>query len=89
MYRDVIPIAPPSPIKKARVEAAKGGSTVDDQAQARFQQHNYDRYEMFTGDPADDPPLPPPPRPGRKGIFSVRNPSLFFLFFLFLQAVPF
>ncbi|KAJ7923563.1 hypothetical protein B0H13DRAFT_1864713 [Mycena leptocephala] len=70
MYRDVIPIAPPSPIKKARVEAAKGGSTVDDQAQARFQQHNYDRYEMFTGDPADDPPLPPPPRPGRKGIFS-------------------
>jgi hypothetical protein len=89
MYRDMIPIAPPSPIKKARVEAAKGRSTIDNQAQARFQQHNYDRYEMFTGDPADNPPLPPPPRPGRKGIFSVRNPSLFFLFFLFLQAVPF
>lgn len=77
VYRDVVPILPPSPIKAARRSAMGGGATGVPLPQFQDASNSGDkRYEMFLDSSADDPPLPPlPPLPGvprpRKPIFSV------------------
>jgi hypothetical protein len=87
IYREVIPIEPPSPIKRARFAAAQGSSESDARpASFAFPEadaHN-DRYDMAFGDD-EEPPAPEPAPRSRKGIFSVRLQrlphSIFILFF--------
>ncbi|KAJ7745627.1 hypothetical protein B0H14DRAFT_3514464 [Mycena olivaceomarginata] len=71
IYREVIPIEPPSPIKRARFAAAQGSSESDARpASFAFPEadaHN-DRYDMAFGDD-EEPPAPEPAPRSRKGIF--------------------
>ncbi|KAJ7823928.1 hypothetical protein B0H13DRAFT_2375773 [Mycena leptocephala] len=75
IYRDIISIEPPSPIKKARATAWQG-SNVNAEFRPRVDEVVDDRYEMFGDDwdaNAADPPvptLPKIPRKRGKGIYS-------------------
>jgi hypothetical protein len=75
MYRDVVPIQPPSPVKNARINTDRRQSQpiAAPSPPFSFSDASDDRYEMFHDGTADDPPvpsLPDIPRP-RKAIFSV------------------
>ncbi|KAJ7302475.1 hypothetical protein DFH08DRAFT_977891 [Mycena albidolilacea] len=72
IYHEVIPIEPPSPIKRARFAAVQGSSESDARpASFAFPEadaHN-DRYNMAFGND-EEPPAPEPAPRSRKGIFS-------------------
>jgi hypothetical protein len=72
VYREVVPIEPPSPLKRARLAATSGSSGQDrlPPPQWDIPSGQDDRYEMFGDDGFDDPPLPPLPQ-ARKPLFSV------------------
>ncbi|KAK7019979.1 CxC2 domain-containing protein [Favolaschia claudopus] len=79
LYHETVPFTPPSPVKRARIEASTlqpntSTSTVQQQDSVN---NESERYQMYSDD--YDNPLPPPPRPKapppRKPIFS--DPTLY------------
>ncbi|KAJ7671114.1 hypothetical protein B0H14DRAFT_2657453 [Mycena olivaceomarginata] len=75
VYREVVVIEPPSPLKRARLAAASGSSGEDRLPPPQWEvpSDQNERYEIFCDDPFDDPPLPllPPPPRARKPLFLV------------------
>jgi hypothetical protein len=70
VYRDVVRILPPSPIKAAWRSAMGVGATGVPLPQFQDAPNSGDeRYEMFLNSSTDNPPLPGVPRP-QKPIFS-------------------
>ncbi|KAJ7030837.1 hypothetical protein C8F04DRAFT_1186481 [Mycena alexandri] len=73
VYREIVPIAPPSPIKTARASSSRH-TTGPSNIRPTIEIGADERYEMWH-DPYDDPPLPQLPRTKKKALFS--DPTLY------------
>jgi hypothetical protein len=80
IYRDIIPVAPPSPIKNAREAAAQSSSSSRAEAWSTVPDAEDEHYEMFN-EPEDDPPLeiPRTRKSAKRALYSVSSASLTFV----------
>ncbi|KAJ7352108.1 hypothetical protein DFH08DRAFT_956919 [Mycena albidolilacea] len=76
MHRSVLPIAPPSPVKRARLADTMVENVVPSWDPALPHPPN-ECYVMFGDDEFEDPPLPPPPRPPRTRAALFSDPTLY------------
>ncbi|KAJ7633330.1 hypothetical protein DFH06DRAFT_1140041 [Mycena polygramma] len=79
VYRDVVPVEPPSPVKKARLATTNEGRTpmapLTDLWEGLDQEG--DRYDMFSQGLDEDGPFPAPPRKAGSGRKIFSDPTLY------------